>query len=128
MASLKPVWTENQNIISTSTLGGTETVTGDIDLDAGGYDGVVVQVDYTDGASPVAGIRVDLFGSADGGTTIDNIAFATFEMAEGDGQKKSVFVEGRNWMRVSVTNLDSDSGDDASVTVDFAGRIWTVAA
>jgi hypothetical protein len=128
MASLKPVWTENQNIISTSTLGGTETATGDIDLDASGYDGVVIQVDYTDGSTPAAGIRVDLFGSADGGTTIDNIAFVTFEVDEGDSQKKSLFVEGRNWIRVSVTNLDTDSGDDASVTVDFAGRVWTVAA
>jgi hypothetical protein len=121
MATTTATWTENQTLRSAATLAAGTTSTHDLDIDASGYDTVVLQFDIAHSSS--SGVTVELFSSPDSGTTDDTESLAGGFSTDGTDVKKTVVVMGHPHIQVSITN-DDGSNATGNIAVLYAGRKW----
>jgi hypothetical protein len=122
MATTTATWTENQTLRSAATLAAGATSTHDLDIDASGYDTVVLQFDIAHSSS--SGVTVELFSSPDSGTTDDTESLAGGFSTDGTDVTKSVVVMGHPHIQVSITN-DDGSNATGNISVLYAGRTWS---
>lgn len=121
MAVTTATWTENQTLRSAATLAASGTSTHDLDIDANGYDLVVLQFNITHSSS--TGITVELFSSPDSGTTDDTESLAGGFGTSGTDVTKTVVVMGHPHIQVKLTN-DDGANATGNISILYAGRKW----
>ncbi len=93
MATFTPAWTEGITLHSSSTITTGNSTNDNFDLkdiSGGPYFGAVLQIDLNIASgSPAGDVTIEFFGSADGGSNNDSIAFSTMRVPfSGTGNKK----------------------------------------
>ena len=127
MATGKVVWTENQSLQAAQTLSAGASDTDDIDLDTNGYDAVHVQWKGTFNASATDGCTIEVFGSADSGTTEDTAALYSRAVAVSAGNTVIVSFVIRDVPYIAVKRTNDDGTYDiTNETVIYAGRKWDI--
>lgn len=128
MATITADWTEDVAVtMSDISPADTVTSTGDIDLDAGGYDRVLVQITLDWHATAGDYADVNIYSSADSGITIDNVVLYNrrVDAVAGGITRISQVIDGVPWVRVSVENQSNQEIE--SLVVEYAGRKWVSA-
>jgi hypothetical protein len=112
MASM-PVWILNQTVVGfNATLTPlVPTTSGNISLSTVGVFSIEVQISVAFGATPTNRVVLEVYGSADGGVTIDTIPFKVFyaEPVASTTRRYSFTVSNRSWI-----HLVADSRDEVS--------------
>jgi len=123
MATIGPTWTAAADVIASGTISSGATKTGSVDLATGGYDLAKLQLAITDSGS--ASVTVNLYGSNDGGTTVDATPLMSFE-TDGSGTQdtRTIPVMGHSWAQVEVINNDG-SNATGTVHVTEQRRQWS---
>ena len=113
-----PTWTAVADVIASGTISAGATSTGNVDLATSNYDAANIQADITDSGS--ASVTVNIYGSNDGGTTVDSTAILSFQ-TDGSGTRdaRTIPVLGHTWIQVEVVNND---GSNATGTVHVTER------
>jgi len=110
-------WTENLSLHASSSIANGANEVNDLDLAGSGYYGAIVQVDIDiPSGSPAGDVTVEVFRSADGGTSVDTIPAqkVALPFTTTGNKKQSIVVDGP-WNRVKVSN-----GTGATLT--YVGR------
>lgn len=121
MATTTATWTENQTLRAAATIAAGTTEGHDLDLDASGYDTVVLQFNIAH--SSASGVAVNFYSSPDSGTTDDDESLAGGFSTDGTDVIKTVVVMAHPHIRVSITN-DDGSNATGNIAVLYAGRTW----
>ena len=118
-----PTWTTASDVISSTTISAGDTASGSVDLATGNYDAATFQIDVTDSGS--ASVTVNIYGSNDGGTTVDTTAALSFQ-TDGSGTQdaRTVPVLGHTWIQVELVNNDG-SNPTGTVHVTERRRQWS---
>lgn len=126
MAEITVSWTENQTLQSAQTLSASSSDTDNIDLDANGFDQVLITWKGTFNVSATDGCTIEIFASPDSGTTEDTIPLYSIEVEVDAGNTViiSLAVKDVPYIAVKRTNNDS-SYDITNETVLYAGRKWS---
>lgn len=117
----KRYWTEPITVISTS-LGLSGIDTGNIDLDAQGFDKILVGGYVGFGATAATGCEARLHGSSDGGTHYHSIPLHVVTVAMVTGATVSVgtIFKDSPCCQIVVVNLDATQG--IGVLVEYQGH------
>lgn len=121
MATTTATWTENQTLRSAATIAAGGTEGHDLDIDANGYDTVVLQFNIAH--SSASGVTVNLYSSPDSGTTDDDQTLPGGFATTGTDVIKTVVVMAHPHVRVEITN-DDGSNATGNISVLYAGRTW----
>ena len=102
------VWSSEASVtMSDASPADTVVSTGPIDLATPGYDRVIVSVEMTFHASAADYVDVILYGSLDGGTSVDTIPISNpqrIDAVVGATVRRSFIVDGVPWVRVAIDN------------------------
>ena len=125
MATIKPVWTENVNLHTSSSVAAAASVTDDIDLDTLGADAVAIVIEVVFGATPDGNVLVEIFGSSNSGTDDDTEPITSFTIKETASatKRKTVVLKDLAYLAVKVTN--NDSTDSVTYEAWHAWRQWS---
>lgn len=124
MADITASWLENQAVetLDTATITQGNAATGDIDLADLGYIGVKVQITITCGAAVDADPTIEVFGSANSGTTDDTIPIWSQSVTFGGVKTISFTIMNEPYIAIKVTNTTSADGDeDLDLVAKYAG-------
>lgn len=126
MSTLSVSWTENQTLQAAQTLSASGSDTDDIDLDANGFDMVLITWKGTFHASATDGCTIEIFASPDSGSNEDTIPLYSMEVEVDAGNTviKSLVVKDVPYIAVKRTNNDG-SYDITNETMLYAGRKWS---
>lgn len=119
MATITPTWTEGVSLRSAATIAASGTATADVDLDNLGADRADVQIDITIGSS--SGVKVEIFGSPDSGTTDDTTALLSYTVTAND--RRTITLTGA-YRQVKWTNNDGTNAT-GNISAAYAWRNWT---
>ena len=128
MATITPSWTENVSVsMSDASPADTVISTGAIDLDTEGYDRVVVQMSITWHGSATDYADINVYGSADSGSTDDNIVYYSRRVDASAGATSifSFVIDGVPFANLAVDNQSNQ--EITTLAVEYAGRQWTSA-
>ena len=124
MVTVKPDWTENVSLHSSSSVAAGGSATDDIDLDNLGADCVNVQIEIIFTGTVDGDVLVEVFSSPDSGTNDDTEPITSLRIPETASATKKVTIKLENlaYAAIKVTNNDST----ASVTYEsiYAWRNW----
>ena len=126
MSSITAAWTENQAVatLDGATITQGASATGDIDLAGLGFIGVKVQIKITYGAAVDDNTTIEVFGSADSGTTDDTVPIWSQSVTYNAGGVATVSFTILNepYIAIKVTNTTGADGDeDIDLVSKYAG-------
>lgn len=107
MATFTPAWTPGATLHTSSDLTvGSPTAQDDFNLASLGYYAIRAQIEINAvTGAPSGDVKIEVFSSSDGGTTVDTEPFQTFVLIfTTTGNKKRSFDIWGPWSRVKVTN------------------------
>lgn len=129
MATINPTWTENQTLTAFDDTSPADTVVAKttLDLDAGSFDCVIVQLKITWHASATDYADLSVYASPDSGTTDDTIAIWSQRIAASAGATTYISFVLQDIPFANIW-LDNESNQEiAEVSGKYAGRKWTSA-
>ena len=126
---INPIWTESKTIASfDGALAAGVSKEGSIDLNALGFDMVEGLVILVFGGTPDAGADIEINSSPDVGTTKSNIAKqGPVEIEEQASTTKRFPFTIQDVAHAIIKVTNKDSTDSITVSIIYAGRIWTSA-
>jgi len=126
MPTSRPAWTENQTLQAAQTVNASSSDTDDLDLDAAGFDEVLLIFAVTFNGSATGDYLIEIFTSADGGSNDSTVPIIAqpVECDPGQTVRVSVSVAGVPYIAVKRTNEDG-SYSITNETVMYAGRKWS---
>lgn len=116
-------WTKNQDItFDDATPAKTVEGKGSIDLDAGGYKKVVVQLEVAFGDSADGNAEIRIRGSPDGGTTKDTVLLTELnvDFTVSTTKRVSIEIDEVPWVEVGIYNGNS-AVQDITIAAKWAG-------
>lgn len=127
MATGTAEWTENQqdvNFDDTTPADGVTSVA-NFDLDANGYDRIVVQlqIDWNVAATDYADIFV--YSSPDSGVSLDSVPIWSQRLdVDNDPENISIIIEGVPYVQIAFDNQSNQEVTDLDLI--YAGRKWDI--
>ena len=120
MAPFTPSWTSSVALHASSSVADSASNTEDINLSSLGYYAVHVQVSLTSTGTPDGDCVIEVFGSADNGTSDDPEPLQSYAISFSSATTKifSFVVEGIPYAAVKLTN---NSGESATYVANYAG-------
>jgi len=126
MSTIVPTWSAQQTVtMSDSSPADTVTSTGAIDLATNDYDCVLVQISMTFPASCADYVDINIYGSSDGGTTVDSVVLYNRRVDPVSSSTViiSQIIDGIPWARIAVDN--ECTKEINPLVVEYQGRSWT---
>ena len=130
MATINPVWTENQSLAAFDDTSPADTVTAKVALDidnVGPYDLVVVQLKITWHGSATDYADIAVYASPDSGTTDDTIAIWSQRVDANAGNTDYITIILRDIPFANIWFENQSNQEVAEISGKYAGRKWSSA-
>jgi len=132
MATINRTWTAQTFIEATSTTwttlsGVTEELSSAVDLATNGYDLIEIWPEVDFDATPTDDVDVNLYSSADGGTTWDNTPFYTMRIDKGTDPNQVLISLKDPPPDIIVGMVQTGSTDSHNVRCSYKASRWTSA-
>ena len=125
MATINPVWTENQTLAAKQEVAASGTDTDDLDIANGGYEDIVLEFVVQFHASSTGDYKVEIYRSTDSGLLDDTIPTYNLVIPNTPGGHivDSIKIPKEPYISVKRTNEDGSYG--LCETIIYAGNKWS---
>lgn len=129
MNTVSASWSEDIAVASwTTTIPGPGVeAKADIDIAAGGYHAIDLQISVTFGSSPNGPALVSIYGSSDSGTTKDTEPLYQFYIPHEASATKIKSIQIRNKAYVQIGILNQNSSESITISGKYAGMKYSIA-